>query len=120
MARIRDGTRGQQATCPFCRASHDSSAAATEDEASATTAAASPAATTVAVAGAAAGPYNAEGDTRQKRKMKKQRQGNRVGMWWKKYGYAGKPYCQVPEVHVLRIHRDHTPSEAGCRSLRAA
>ena len=111
MARIRDGTRGQQATCPFCRASHDSSAAATEDEASATT---------VVAAGAAAGPYNAEGDTRQKRKMKKQRQGNRVGMWWKKYGYAGKPYCQVPEVHVLRIHRDHTPSEAGCRSLRAA
>jgi hypothetical protein len=33
---------------------------------------------------------------RQMRRMKKQRRhGNRIGRWWKKYGYVGKPYCQV-------------------------
>jgi hypothetical protein len=50
-------------------------------------------------AGSPGGPeegHSGSSARRQMRRMKKQRRhGNRIGRWWKKYGYVGKPYCQV-------------------------
>ena len=44
-----------------------------------------------------------EGARRHKRRQKKERQDNKIGLWWKKYGYVGKPYCQ----RCSELFRDH-------------
>ena len=35
-----------------------------------------------------------EGGQRRRRQMKRSRSSNKMGMWWKKFGYAGPLYCQ--------------------------
>ena len=40
---------------------------------------------------------------RHRRKMKKPRQSRKMGVWWRKYGYSGQPYCQ----RCSEIFRDH-------------
>jgi hypothetical protein len=40
---------------------------------------------------------------RRKRSMTRKRSRRRLGMWWKKYGYGGPPYCQ----RCSEVFRDH-------------
>eukprot|EP01047_Picozoa_sp_COSAG01_P079976 COSAG01_NODE_15374_length_1345_cov_2.270465_2_plen_297_part_01 len=40
---------------------------------------------------------------RRKRSMARKRSRLRLGMWWKKYGYGGPPYCQ----RCSEVFRDH-------------
>ena len=82
--------------CPFCQFS-EQDAASTQDARHSATADAS-----------TAGPQ------RQRRIMKKTRRVNKMGMWWKKYGYVGHAYCQ----RCSELFRDHiirqSSNSAGC------
>ena len=40
---------------------------------------------------------------RKRRTMKRERADNKIGMWWRKYGYAGPRYCQ----RCSELFRDH-------------
>ena len=49
------------------------------------------------------GPGGERVQRRARRKVKRGRSINRVGKWWKMYGYSGPPYCQ----RCSEVFRDH-------------
>ena len=52
---------------------------------------------------AEASEFNSDGSRRHRRRMKKPRLSRKMGIWWRKYGYSGKAYCQ----RCSEIFRDH-------------
>jgi hypothetical protein len=57
----------------------------------------------VAAPAAKASEFNSDGSRRHRRRMKKPRLSRKLGIWWRKYGYSGKAYCQ----RCSEIFRDH-------------
>jgi hypothetical protein len=106
LANLQQGhinTHGQQdagvmtLACPFCQLSEQDDTSTQDARHSA-----------IADASSKAGPQ------RQRRIQKKTRRVNKMGMWWKKYGYVGHAYCQ----RCSEPFRDHIirqmSNSAGC------
>ena len=93
--REQQGAGAVTPACPFCQLS-EQDATRTQDARHSATA-------DVSTAG-----------QRQRRIMKKTRRVNKMGMWWKKYGYVGDAYCQ----RCSELFRDHIirqlSNSAGC------
>lgn len=94
---------GCGAACPFCHASDTLNAAREQESDGNHFAASSSTGLSASVSAADSAMTAADTRLRHRRRMKKPRLSRKMGVWWRKYGYNGEPYCQ----RCSEIFRDH-------------